>query len=289
VTVAWDQAGHVETTDGRIAFWIAGRGERTVLTLHGGPGVPCQYIHSMADLASDGVRVVFYDQLGCGGSDKPGVPALWTLDRFTREVEEVRQALDLGRVDLWGHSWGGILAQEYALAHPEALRSLCLASTICSAPFHRRELLRLIDALPEATAAPLREAHAGGDTTSEAFRAASAEFWRRHLCLIPSPPEVQSSVDELAFDIYEIMWGPDDVALRGRLMTWEATDRLGAIEAPTLVTVGAYDSLTPASSRMIAERIGGSQLVLFEASSHHAHWEERDRYMAVVRAFLEAH
>src|SRR3954447_26352707 len=233
MTLAWAEAGHVETTDGRIAFWIAGRGKRTLLTLHGGPGVPCQYIHPMADLASEGVRVVFYDQLGCGGSDKPQDPALWTLDRFTREVEEVRQALELGQVDLWGHSCGGILAQEYALAHPEALRSLCLASTICSASFHRSELLRLIEAFPEATAAPLREAHAGGDTTSAAFRAAAAEFWRRHLCRIPTPPEVQSSVDDMAVDVYETMWGLDDVAMRGRLMTWEAADRLGAIEAPT--------------------------------------------------------
>jgi proline iminopeptidase len=287
MAVQWTRRGRIDGPGGQIAYGVVGEGERTVLTLHGGPGVPSQYIHSMADLASNELSVVFYDQLGCGASDRPDDPALWTVDRFVMEAEAVRTALDLGRVDLWGHSWGGMLAQEYALAHPEALRTLCLASTICSASFHRQELLRLIDGFPEETAAPLRDAYNGGDTTSPRFRSASAEFWDRHVCRIPSPPEVQSSVDQLATNVLETMWGPDDVAMRGRLARWEAADRIGAIDVPTLVTVGAHDSLTPASSRMISERIADSELVIFPNSSHHAHWEERERYVQVVRDFLE--
>ena len=108
MAVTWSQQGYVETADGRVAYSIAGEGERTVLTMHGGPGVPSQYIHSMADLASDRVRVVFYDQLGCGASDKPNDPGLWTVDRFVEEAETVRTSLGLGQVDLWGHSWGGM-------------------------------------------------------------------------------------------------------------------------------------------------------------------------------------
>jgi len=289
MAVEWARQGRVEVPDGQVAYGVVGEGERTVLTLHGGPGVPSQYLYSMADLASDGLRVVFYDQLGCGKSDKPDNPALWTLEHFVAEVEAVRTGLDLGQVDIWGHSCGGVLAQEYALAYPDALRTLCLASTICSAPFHRQELLRLIEAFPEESAAPLREAHEGGETTSPRYRAASEKFWDRHVCLIPTPPEVQSSVDELATEVLETMWGPDDVAMRGRLADWEAADRISAIEVPTLVTVGVHDSLTPASSRMIAERIPNSELVMFESSSHHAHWEERERYVEVVRSFLEAH
>ena len=289
MAVTWSQQGYVETADGRVAYSIAGEGERTVLTMHGGPGVPSQYIHSMADLASDRVRVVFYDQLGCGASDKPNDPGLWTVDRFVEEAETVRTSLGLGQVDLWGHSWGGMLAQEYAVAHPSALRTVCLASTICSAPFHRQELLRLIEEFPEETAGPLRDAHQGGETDTPRFRDASAEFWDRHVCRIPSPPEVQSSVDELAVDVLETMWGPDDVAMRGGLKDWDVSGRIGVIEAPTLVTVGAHDSLTPASSRMIAQRIAGSDLMTFPESSHHAHWEERERYVNAVREFQERH
>ncbi len=289
MAVDWTERGRVEVPGGEVAYGIVGTGERRVLTMHGGPGVPSQYIHSMADLASGDLSVVFYDQLGCGASDKPADSDLWTVERFVSEAEAVRTGLNLGRVDLWGHSWGGMLAQEYALAHPDALRTLCLASTICSAAFHRQELLRLIEAFPEETAGPLRDAYNGGETSSPRYRAASAEFWNRHVCLIPSPPEVESSVAELATEVLETMWGPDDVAMRGRLAGWEAADRIEAIDVATLVTVGAHDSLTPASSRMIAERIPNSELVMFEDSSHHAHWEEREAYVRVVRDFLERH
>jgi proline-specific peptidase len=286
--VRWTEHGRVEVPGGRVAYGVVGQGERALLTLHGGPGVPSQYIYSMGDLATEARRVVFYDQLGCGESDRPNDPALWAVERFVEEVEAVRQALGLERVDLWGHSWGGMLAQEYALAYPDSLRTLCLASTICSASFHNRETGRLIEAFPSETAALLRVAYDGGDTTSPEYRAASGEFWRRHVCRIPFPPEVRSAVDDTATDVIETMWGPDDVTMRGTLSDWDVSDRIAAIDAPTLITVGAYDALTPASARMIAERIAGSELVLFEESSHHAHWEERERYMLVVGDFLEA-
>src|SRR3954447_10376752 len=100
MTVAWSEQGHLDTTDGRIAYYVAGTGPRTVLALHGGPGCPSSYIHSMADLAGNDLRVVFYDQLGSGGSDKPGDPALLTVERFVREAEEVRRGLELGTVDV---------------------------------------------------------------------------------------------------------------------------------------------------------------------------------------------
>jgi proline-specific peptidase len=289
VTPSWTRSGRVEVPGGRVAYRIAGEGERTLLTVHGGPGVPSSYIYSMADLAGDARRVVFYDQLGCGESDRPDDEALWVVDRFVEELEAVRVVLDLGRVDLWGHSWGGMLAQEYALAYPDSLRTLVLASTICSASVHRRELARLIDTFPPPTAVLLRNAHGGGETASPAYRAASAEFWGRHVCRIPFPPDVQRAVDDTSTAVLETMWGPDDVAMRGYLAGWDVSDRIAAIQVPTLVTVGRYDSLTPASASMIAARIAGGELVVFEESSHHAFWEERERYMRVVRDFLDAH
>jgi proline-specific peptidase len=285
----WTKRGCVEVPGGRVAYGIVGEAERTLLTLHGGPGVPSPYLYSMADLSTDGLRVVFYDQLGCGESDRPDDPSLWVVGRFVEEVEAVRNGLGLGRIDLWGQSWGGMLAQAYALAYPDALRTLCLASTMCSASFHRGELARLIEAFPPEIAAPLRAAFNGGDASSDDYRAASEWFWRRHVCRIPFPPEVQRSVDGTAHAILELMWGPDDVALVGTLSTFEVTDRLAEITVPTLVTVGAYDSMTPASARLIADRIPRSDLVLFEHSSHHAHWEERERYMQVVGDFLRDH
>jgi proline iminopeptidase len=289
-SMEWAEQGRVAVPGGDVAYGIVGTGDRTLLTVHGGPGVPSPYITSMADLAHDGLRVVFYDQLGCGRSDHPEDPSLWVMERFVEEVEAVRTALDLGRVDLWAQSFGGMVGQEYALAYPDALRTLTLASTICSAAFHRQELARLIEDFPPATAATLRHAHRTGDTTVPGYRDASAAFWNRHVCrLDPYPPELRQSTDETSLVVFSTMWGPDDVAMVGNLADWDVSDRIAAITTPTLITVGSYDELTPASSQMIAERIAGSELVMFHESSHHAFWEEREHYMQVAGDFLARH
>jgi proline-specific peptidase len=283
------QEGRVPVPGGEVAYRIVGEGERTLLTLHGGPGATSWYLYSLADLAGDGVRVVFWDQLGCGDSDAPDDPSLWRVERFVDEVEAVRSALDLGRVDVLGQSWGGMLAQEYALAHPEAVRTLILASTICSSPFHRSELRRLAEALPEPAREPLLQAMSSGDTSGEGYAAAVEEAYRRHVCRIPYPPDVKRAFDAMAMPVYGTMWGPDEFLFVGNLADWDVCERIGAIQAPTLITVGRHDELTPASSEMIQERIAGSELVVFEDSAHLAHWEERERYMAVVRDFLGRH
>jgi proline-specific peptidase len=281
------EQGRVAVPGGEIAYRIVGEGSRTLLTLHGGPGATSWYLYSLADLAHDGIRVVFYDQLGCGDSDKPDDPSLWQMGRFVEEVEAVRTALDLGQVDILGQSWGGMLAQEYALAHPEAVRTLILASTICSSPFHRTEIARLVGELPDWARGPIEHAMATGDTSGEEYAAAIEEAYHRHVCRIPYPPDVERAFNAMAMPVYGAMWGPDEFLFTGNLSEWDVCDRIGAIEAPTLLTVGRHDELTPASSEMIQQRIAGSELAIFEDSGHLSHWEERDRYMRVVRDFLE--
>ena len=92
--------------------------------LNGGPGLPCDYLREAHSCLIDhGYRVVAFDQLGTGASDRPTDPSLWTITRYVAETETVRQALGLGRVHLLGHSWGGWLGIEYALTHPEALKN----------------------------------------------------------------------------------------------------------------------------------------------------------------------
>ena len=103
--------------------------------LNGGPGLPCDYLRDpLLPLVEAGYRVVTYDQLGTGDSDKPKDKSLWTIGRYVEEVETVRQALGLGRIHLLGHSWGGWLGIEYALTYPKALKSLILSNTCGDMP-----------------------------------------------------------------------------------------------------------------------------------------------------------
>ena len=121
----------VAVAGGKYKVWTKkhGSGPVKVLILHGGPGFPHDYLEAMESfLPQAGIEMYYYDQLGVGNSDVPDDPALWTLPRYLTEVEEVRQGLGLDQFVLLGHSWGGILAMEYALNYQQHLRGLVISN-----------------------------------------------------------------------------------------------------------------------------------------------------------------
>jgi proline-specific peptidase len=284
-----EQRGEVEVEGGTIRYRVLGEGERTLVLLHGGPGGGSLYLKPLEALAGDERRVVLYDQLGCGDSDRPEDPSLWRAERFVDELEALRRALGLDGFDLYGHSWGGMLATDYALAHQQHLRSLVLASTIADAPLLRREMQRLLEGFPAALRDTLHRHEAAGTTESAEYQDAIMEVYRRHLCRCdPWPPEVVQTFEEFAMDVYVPMWGPSEFAFDGNLSDWDRVDRLHEIRVPTLITVGAHDELTPACSEQIHERVAGSRLEVFADGSHMTFWEEPQRYLQVVDAFLRS-
>jgi proline-specific peptidase len=278
------EQGRVAVEGGQVAYRVFGTGSRALLCLHGGPGVPSPSLESLADLASDDLRVVFYDQLGCGESEAPDDPSLWTMDRFVREVEQVRSALDLGRIDLFGHSFGGLLAQQWAVDHPGDLRTLILASTTCSIPLLREQFLLLLATFPAET----QQILLAGEPTP-GFDQAKHEFIERYVCRIPFPEPVLRAFETSSEAVYDEMWGPDWFAISGSMRDWDISDAIAAIRVPTLITVGRYDEVTPACSEALRSRIAGSELVEFPSSAHMAHFEERGAFMACMRGFLQNH
>jgi proline-specific peptidase len=231
---------------------------------------------------------VVFDQLGCGQSDKPDDPALWTLDRATAEVDSVRAALGLQHCHLLGQSWGGWLSIEYMCRGATGIAGLLLASTSASIPQFTTAARELIDALPEPHRTTLQELGARGEYDAPAYQEAVQEFYRRHLCrLDPWPDCVQESAAELdGNQVYLTMNGPTEFDVIGSLRTWDRTADLGRIRVPTLVTCGRHDEITPACSRTIVEGIEGARLVVFEHSAHCAHEEEPELYAATVEEFL---
>ena len=97
------------TVDGyTVKTYSFGKGDEVVFCLNGGPGLPCDYLRdSHSCLKFEGYRVVAFDQLGTGLSDRPDDQSLWNIERYVTEVETVRQVLGLGKVHLLGQSWGG--------------------------------------------------------------------------------------------------------------------------------------------------------------------------------------
>jgi proline iminopeptidase len=282
------ERGEVEVEGGAIRYRLLGEGERTLVLLHGGPGAGSLYLKPLERLAGPDRRVVVYDQLGCGDSDRPDDPALWRADRFVHELEALRAHLHLDRFDLYGHSWGGMLATDYALAHQEHLRSLVLASTIADAALLQREMDRLLEAFPADLQDTLRRHEQAGTTDSAEYQNAIRAVYQVHLCRCdPWPSEVEKTFEDFAMDVYVPMWGPSEFAYDGNLSDWNRVDRLREIRVPTLITVGRHDELTPACSEQIQEEIPDSELVIFEEGSHMTFWEEPERYLGVLDDFLQ--
>jgi L-proline amide hydrolase len=270
-------------------------GPAPLVVLHGGPGAAHDYLLALTDLARDGRAVVHYDQLGNGRSTHfPERGAdFWTVELFVRELENLVRALGIAeRHHVLGQSWGGFLAQEYALTHPPGLRSLVLADTAASFPDFVSEANRLRADLPPEVEATLRRHEQAGTTDDPAYEQACMVFYRRHLCrLDPWPAEVDAGFAWIERDptVYHTMNGPSEFHVIGSIRDWQSKDRLGEIDVPALLVSGAYDEATPALQETLRDGIRGAQWTLFEASSHTPHVEERERYMEVVGAWLARH
>lgn len=278
----------VAVGDGDVTVYDYGAGDQVLLLLNGGPGLACDYLRdSHSHLAGPHLRVVAFDQLGTGRSDAPQNTALWTIERYAREVESVRSTLNLGRVHLLGQSWGGWLGIEYALANPDALASLILCNTAANMPHLVSELERLRAALGPETVAMMQRHEAEGTLDHPEYNAAVTLLNYRHICRLSAwPAPLVRSMESMNHPIYESMQGPNEFLYTGNLKDWNREPDLGRIEVPTLVITGQFDELTPACARKIASSIPGAEITVFPSSSHTPFFEEPQAYFERLRKFL---
>jgi proline iminopeptidase len=281
----------------RLFHTSLGKPDRgTVLVLHGGPGFDHTYLLSHFDLAPRGYRVVLYDQLGCGASDRPREPALYRFERAAEEVEGLRRALGLGRVHLLGHSYGAALALEAVDRYPHHYRSLILASGLVSngAVFDRAWEER-VRSLPPVARAYFRRRNGKLEdrwsrTRLGGFRGFSrgyAPYARGHIFRGEVAPwELAITDNGLNTWLNPITWN----SMRNWLGSGEEYDPshgMSRIRMPCLITAGRFDHIPMEVHRFAHRRIRGSKLVVFEKSSHMPHFEERDRYMRTLADFLD--
>jgi proline iminopeptidase len=288
--IAIDDAGH------EIWYRLDGDAPETLVGLHGGPGATHDYLLRLTELAGDRLQVLLYDQLGSGKSDRPDDDSLWNVPRFVEELEQVRTQLGLGKVHLLGQSWGGFLALQYVLDHPEGVQSLVLSNTAASVPHAFAEMTRLRSELPADAFMALLRCEAAGDFESAEYKAAVNQLTIRH-GRRSTPWDEQRSLEELQETVvpilsdvgpaYRVMWGPHEFMCTGSLLDWDVSDRLGEIAVPTLILTGLYDELTIACHRLMADRIPDNEFVIFGNSSHIVILEkEADAYLGVIGNFL---
>jgi L-proline amide hydrolase len=262
-----------------------GSGTTPLLALHGGPGSTHHYFAPLERLASER-PVVLYDQIGCGGSDRPQ-DIDWSAAVFREEVDAVRSQLGLERIHLLGTSWGGMLALEHVLSGAQGIAGLILSSTLASLDQWAAEQLKLRNALPGEVVEVLDRHERAGTYDDPEYAQAMGAYFDRHFYRGPRPRAELDRMDAAkSTEIYRAMQGPNEWTVTGALRGWDVRDRLEEIDVPTLVIRGRHDMSTDPVSATLVNGIRGAREVVLENSSHTPVLEETDEYLASISDFM---
>ncbi|AWL04314.1 proline iminopeptidase-family hydrolase [Massilia oculi] len=287
----------IHTPKGDFKVWTRRMGDNPtvkVLLLHGGPGSTHEYFKTFDDhFPGASIEYYYYDQLGSWFSDQPDDPSLNTVERFTDEVEQVRKALGLDKDNFYllGHSWGGILAIEYALAHPGKLKGLVISNMMASAPAYNAYAQNVLaPQIDPAVLAEVRKLEAEGKTDDPRYmELLIPHFYERHILRRPLaelPEPVLRSFGHLNQKIYKPMQGPSELGISGLLANWDRFDDLERIDVPTLVVGARYDTMDPAHMKKMAQRLPQGQFLYCENGSHMAMYDDAGCYFDGLLKFL---
>lgn len=280
--------GYIAVEGGQVWYEVVGSGSATpLLVLHGGPGAPSHYLKPLERIAVDR-PVIFYDQLGAGRSSAPDDPALWTVERFVRELAQVRAALGLEEVHILGHSWGSMLAMDYMLTDPVGVKSLIFASPALNVNRWTNDARELLKALPGDARASIELHERLGTTNSQEYQDAVMDFYKMHLSRSePWSEDLLHAFEGFNTELYGYMWGPSEFTATGTLRDYNREADLPNLDLPVLFTAGRYDEATPETVRHFQSLVPGAELLIFENSAHMTMLDEPEAYAEAIRNFLE--
>jgi proline iminopeptidase len=287
----------IQTPKGTFRVWTKrfGRNPRMkLLLLHGGPGATHEYFEALESfLGAEGIELLYYDQLGSAYSDQPKDESLWTLERFVEEVEQVRQALGLTKDDFYllGHSWGGILAAEYALKYHQNLKGLVISNMMMSIPDYNRYAEDVLaKQMDPAVVGEIEALEKKGAYESPRYmELLLPNFYAKHICRLEEWPDaVNRAFAKLNRQVYVLMQGPSEFGASGRLEKWDRKADLGKITVPTLVIGATHDTMDPEHMRWVSTQVSHGSFLLCPSGSHMAMWDDQRTYAGGLVKFLRA-
>ncbi len=248
----------ITTPQGNFRVWTKRVGHspgKKVLILHGGPGMSHEAYEAFDSyLPQQGIEYYYYDQLGSSNSDRPKDPRLWNTARFVEEVEQVRRALKLDSSNfyLFGHSWGGILAMEYALKYQQNLKGLIISNMVASMPEYNAYAHEVLG--PKLKSEVLQEILAFEEKRDYAnpryMQLIEANYYPEHVLRRPLsqwPEPVRRSFRHLNQQVYVSMQGQSEfgVTKGAVLSSWDVKKRLPELRVPTLAIGAAPPPIHP--------------------------------------------
>jgi proline iminopeptidase len=297
-TVYPEEQGFVDANGVMIYYKLLGRG-KPLLVVHGGPGASHDYFLPYLLPLARHYRLVFIDERGSGQSEKLEEVLAYTVDNMVEDVEAVRRALNLGQISLLGHSYGGVLAQAYALKYQKNLSHLILGSTFSSTKAMNDVLARIKQNIPSDARERVNKMESEGlyghgkdyeknRYTSDYMIAAWGDGYFPYLYQNrPDPNYDPVDNGKMAWDLYKEMWGEHgEFVIDGNLKSAEYTEQLSAIKIPTLIIAGDHDESDPSLSRTMHEKIGGSKLVILPRSGHMTFVDQPGLFQKSIEEFL---
>jgi proline iminopeptidase len=257
-----------------------------ILLLNGGPGGTHEYFQCFENfLPQEGIEFIYYDQLGCGNSDNPNDTAYWDLDRFVEEVEQVRKALNLDKDNFYllGHSWGGILAMQYALKYQANLKGLVVSNMMSSCPdydkYAKDVLAKQFDPIVLDSVMAIEKR---GDFDNPNYMGLlGPNFYEKHILRIPAaewPDPVNRAFAKMNKSLYVTMQGPSEFGISGRLENWDVSKQLSSVVVPTLVIGAQHDTMDPEHMKWMSTQFKNGTYLYCEKGSHMAMYDDQETY-----------
>ncbi|HWP42260.1 MAG TPA: proline iminopeptidase-family hydrolase [Blastocatellia bacterium] len=287
----------VDTAKGIFRVWTKRVGNNPaarMLLLHGGPGMTHEYFEAFDSyFPAARIEYYYYDQLGSAYSDQPDDAELWDLPRFVEEVEQVRQALGLTRDNFYllGHSWGGILAMEYALKYQQNLKGLVISNMMASVPAYNEYAREaLMPGLDQSVLAEIKRMEAAGEYEDPRYMdLLIPHHYVKHVLRMPFdewPEPVLRSFKRLNQAIYVLMQGPSELGASGKLVEWDRTADLDKIAVPALIIGAQYDTMDPAHMEMMSRRVQRGRYLYCPNGSHLSMYDDQKVYFDGLIQFV---
>ncbi len=279
--------GFINITGGKIWYRIDGGGDKTpLLLLHGGPGVPSDYLNPLRELGKDR-SVIFFDQLGCGRSDKITDSSLLTVDFFVDQIEEIRKALRLENFYLYGQSWGTMIGMDYYLKYPDGIKALLLSSPCLSVKLWMKDANKLISTLPDSVQNVIRINEEKKNYNEPEYQQAMQVYYENFVARkLPWSEDVVNSVSNIDMNVYLTMWGPSEFNVTGVLKDYDRTEQLPQIKLPTLFMCGEYDEAAPETVKYYHSLVPNSKFIVIKNSAHETMNDNPEENNKAISDFL---
>lgn len=289
---------NIQTPKGVFKIWTKRIGNNPrikLMLLNGGPGATHEYFECLESfLPAEGIEIIYYDQLGCGNSDNPNDTAMWDLARYVEEVEQVRIALELTNDNffLLGHSWGGILATEYALKYQDKMKGLIISNMMSSCPDYGRYAAEVLAKQMDAKILDtIRQIEAGKDFSNPKYmELLMPNFYAKHICRIPLdqwPEPMTRSLGKINQSLYVTMQGPSEFGISGKLEKWDRKAELPKLVVPTLTIGAQYDTMDPEHMKWMAGQVKNGTYLHCPNGSHMSMYDDQETYVNGLINFLK--